>query len=347
MGPLKRARLLIIIPWKESGKWELPHDLGRYLGKVGILQPVLTADPRSRILKGISIRASEFYLPFLAMRKGRIDLVLSWTMRIGILFGILRRVFRTLPRGRHILCDFHIDPTRSDPIYKLRLKMLEMALPGIDFFYCTSNEERELYCKSFCIPLERIRFFPLAPAGHLFRHAAQGDGAYIFSYGNSDRDFETLIRAVAELRVDLILLSQLFRPRGVLPHNVRLIERKLPYAELLELIQAAQVVVLPLRSSRVSAGQMAMMEVMAMGAPLVVSRNMATQEYASHGETALFFESGNEDDLKKQVRCLLENPNAARRMGRSASEAAKGFRRKQLHALLEGLEETLAKDLRH
>jgi len=344
METLKGTQLMIVVPWREEGGWELPHDLARYLSEVRILQPLPAKGARSGILtmlENISIRTSDFYLPFLALAKGRSHLILSWTMRIGILFGILRRVFCNPTRSRHILCDIHIDTTRSDPVYRFRLKLLEIALPGIDFFFSTSNEESEIYSKRFCIPIDRIRFFPLAPAGRLFQQMARGDGAYIFSYGNSDRDFETLIRAVSELGIDLILLSQRFKPRFALPPHVHLIHRKIPYAELLGLILSARIVVLPLRSPRVSAGQMAMMEVMATGSPLVVGRNMATEEYASHGETALFYEPGSDEDLKAQVRWLLENPNEAKKMARSARKAAKGFRQKRLRALLEVLQQTI------
>lgn len=338
MRPLNKLRLAILVPWKEAGRWELPHQLRRHLESVEILHPVLPAGSRQGRWVDLSLRASEFYLPLTALtRRHEFDLILSWTMRIGILLGLINRLFRKAPKCRHILCDFHVDPMRSDRTYRLRLKMLKAALPGIDYFFCTSRPERAIYHERFGIPLEAIDFFPLAPASHLFGHAAAGDGDYLFSYGNSDRDFDTLVRAASSLGLKLVLLSQQYRPKSDLPPTVSLIDRKVPYGELLRWIRSARIVVLPLRSSMVSAGQMAMMEVMALGAPLVISRNMATQEYASHGNTALFFESGDGDDLKEQLRYLLRYPETAREMGRSAREAAKRFAPRQLEALIEGL----------
>ncbi len=346
MTDLKQARLELVVPWREEGRWELPHELAPFLGEVAVLQPVLSSGGRRPILDRLSLGTAELTLPFRTIgTMRRFDLIVSWTMRIGILCGILRRVSRRTHRGgRHVLCDFHIDPTRSDPSYRARLRLLEAALPGIDFLFCTSNLERELYSRRFGIPRNRIRFLPLAPAGHLFHEHARGDGDYVFAYGNSDRDFNTLIRAVADLHIPLTLLSQRFQPRSPLPPNVRLIRHKISYAELLHWIMGARLVVLPLRSPVVSAGQMAMMEAMALGAPLVVGRNPATLEYAVHGETARFYEPGAWKDLRAQLSLLIEDAQAARTMGAAAREAARTFRHRQLQALLDGFRHALGAD---
>lgn len=346
MTDLKQASLELVVPWREEGRWELPHELAAFLGEVAVLQPVLSPGGQRPILDRLSLGTAELTLPFRAIPTvRRFDLIVSWTLRIGVLYGILRRVSRRTHRGgRHVLCDFHIDPTRSDPSYRTRLKLLEAALPGIDFLFCTSNPERQLYSRRFGIPMDRIRFLPLAPAGHLFDGHARGDGDYVFAYGNSDRDFGTLIRAAAGLGIPLTLLSQRFQPHSPLPSNVRLIRHKIPYGELLHWIMGARLVVLPLRSPVVSAGQMAMMEAMALGAPLVVGRNPATLEYAVHGETARFYQPGDWKDLRAQLSLLLEDAHAARTMGAAARDAAHAFRHRQLQALLEGLRHALESD---
>ncbi len=335
-------RMLLLINWPESGEWYFLSRLKKETGHVAVLQPFRWKVFQNKKLNRINIYLSEFYLPIIAfcMRK-KFHAVVSWQMRLGICYGILNALF---PRAAtpHIIQDFHIDPARRDWKYTLRLMLLAMAIRGIDFFLCTSTHEKDAYSKRFGIPSERIAFLPYSPPpGYVsLRSVPRGD--YLFAYGNSDRDFDTLIRAVGHLDIRVIILSRKFRPAAPLPRNVEHMYWSVPESQLIHYIAGARAVILPITHRFVAAGQVAMMETMALGRPLIVSANVATVEYAIDGQTALFFEPGDADMLSRHIRYLVENPETAEEIGRRARQTMVGQPDLEVDVFIKLLQQTIA-----
>ena len=109
--------------------------------------------------------------------------------------------------------------------------------------------------------------------------------------------------------------------------------------ELIDLILSSRLVVLPLNDYAVAAGQNTMIETMALGRPLIVTSNMATIEYATHGDTALFFQAQDVKGLKKQIQFLMQNPETAQKMGYRAREAIRAFPDKEMAILFNVIEQ--------
>lgn len=331
--------LLIMVTWKEEGKWRLYRLLKSRCRSVHILQPFLLKEGVHPWIKRCSRLLSEFYLPLIAWkRRKHCDFIISWTMRFGICYGVLNRLFPSKGSAKHVLCDFHINPTRKDPVYRLRLKLLSFSVPGIDFFLCTSTREERIYSEMFRIPIDAIRFFPIAPPGDLPGSCTFPVEDYVFSYGNSDRDYETLLRAAKDFDARVVIVSQAYSPKTALPDSVVLLQDKVAWRDLVRLIAGARVVVMPLQDFNISAGQTAMLETMIMGRPLVVTSNMATVEYATHLQSALFYDAGDAEQLASHVRLLLENRELAEEMGRKAGWEAGRFFDLQASILLDVLQ---------
>lgn len=332
-----KLRVLLIINWKEEGAWFVLEKTRGKLGILDILQPG-DACPWGERYGGLSVRLSDFLLPFLAMAgRKRYDVIVSWSMRTGIVYGILNRLFGSCSSARHVIQDFHVNMARKDWKYRLRLTLLDLALPGIDFFMSTSTREDALYSKMFGIAADRIRFLPVTPPPRYLapREAVEGD--FIFAYGNSDRDFDCLVKAVEGLDTCVIILSQTYRPRTALPGHVKLIDTRQDFDTLRKLILEARFVVLPMIDSKVSAGQLSLLEVMAMGRPVIVSTNMATLEYATHLESAVFYPAGDSSALRRCIELFLERPNWAREIGKRARIAAGMLPGKHVEILLDVL----------
>ena len=327
----KKIRLLLLINWEEKGRWYFYRRISECFNKVHLLQPWLYNVVPHAFWQHTTLWLSEFYLPLCALlQRSSYNLLVSWSMRIGIWYGILNRILRSPRAPRHIIYDFHINPNRTDFAYRFRLLLLRAAVPGIDFFLCTSHWEAQRYSNLFKIPRDRITFFPMAPPPHFFEAQVRPCKDYILAYGNSDRDYDTLVSAIDGLSARLIILSQRYQPRAPLPPNVSLVTKKIVGQDLIDLITAAQFVVLPLKHAEVSAGQTAMLEVMALGKPLIVTENSATREYALHNESALFFEAGRKDQLREHIHFLLHNPSFAEKLGATAREASRGYPEQQV-----------------
>ena len=104
-------------------------------------------------------------------------------------------------------------------------------------------------------------------------------------------------------------------------------------------------VALPLKDYRVSAGQISMLEVMALARPLIITENMATKEYAIHLQTALFYSAGDVKALSDHIQYLLDHPEVAEQIGQKARESALKLNDKHM-AVISKLIECCATDIR-
>ncbi len=336
----KHLKLMILVTWKEQGQWDLYQTLKDLVARLEILQPFFFEQPQPAFLQKFANRLSSFYIPIMALKKGKgFDAIFSWSMRMGVCFGILKHFLGTTSGPKHILRDFHINLVRKDLAYRIKLRLMKLAFPGIDYFLCTSNAEVTIYTKMFGIPSDRICFYPDSPSDHLFKNFAVLKKDYIFAYGNSDRDFKTLIRACKEPLCQVIILSQKYIPSLPLPNHIKMIKDMVSEEKLIDLILSSRLVVLPLNDYAISAGQNTMIETMALGRPLIVTSNMATIEYATHGDTALFFQAQDVKGLQKQIRFLVQNPEIAEKMGYRAREAIRAFPDKEMAVLFNVIEQ--------
>lgn len=318
-----RLRLAILANWRDEGNWSLLRYLKKMTQCVDIIQPVSFKHPVGSRLNRISSYLSEFYVPLLAsIRRKRFDIIVSWQMRIGICYGILKRIVHPQKPPLHIIQDFHIDLTQTRGFYRFNLALLKWAIPGIDYFCCTSTEEEAIYSRMFNIPRSRIVFLPLVESSSTFEEPSHPKKDYIFSFGKSDRDFDTLIRSVTSLNIKTYILSRQYKPKVPIPENVCIIREYASDKEMVQWIAASRIVVLSLKDYRISAGQISMLEVMALARPLIITENMATKEYAIHQQSALFFKAGDDQELADQIQYLWNHRESAEQIGQQARQAA-------------------------
>jgi len=318
-----RHKLLILVNWQEKGKWLFPHFLKNKVQHVDILQPVSLKHTINCRFTYISNYLSEFYVPIMALiRRNHYDVIVSWQMRIGICYGILKRIIHAKKMPLHIIQDFHIDLTQTRWLYRFQIALLKLAIPGIDYFCCTSTEEEAIYSQMFSISHSRINFLPLVESRSSFEAPSRSMQDYIFSYGKSDRDFDTLIRSVSRLNIQIYILSAKYKPQVPVPENVCIIRDFISNKEMIQWIASSRIVVLPLNDYRISAGQISMLEVMALARPLIITENMATKEYAIHRQTALFYSAGDVKELTGHIQYLWDHPKVAENIGQKARESA-------------------------
>ncbi|MFG6492863.1 glycosyltransferase family 4 protein [Microbacterium sp. P03] len=137
--------------------------------------------------------------------------------------------------------------------------------------------------------------------------------------GDRDRDTDTLFRAMSQIqrrRPDVELLVQTTSEIPP-PVGVRKV-RHIPHLELRDLYASASVVAIATRPNLHVSGMTVSLESMATGRPVVETRTPGMDDYVAHGDTGLLSEPGDPDALAAHVLELLEDPERAREMGRSA-----------------------------
>lgn len=151
--------------------------------------------------------------------------------------------------------------------------------------------------------------------------AERPGGDYIFAGGRSERDYATLVRAVAGLDARLIINARAFNVRGLQPPPHVQIRAFAPPAEFLATMAGARFVVVPLQDTPHAAGLSQVIDAMAGGRAVIATRTAHTPAYVQEGETGLLVPPYDADALHRAMAHLLAHPDQAERMGASARRA--------------------------
>jgi glycosyltransferase involved in cell wall biosynthesis len=232
----------------------------------------------------------------------------------GNLFGMMQ----CLRRSRPTL-------VRTDPLLHMprtfpRRKYLQAALAGVDCLIVWAPGVIERYHQSLNIPREKM--VPLRFHHTLmdFQHSGRNYGDYIFSGGDSMRDYPTLIEAVRGLTIPVRIATHWQPPDTLtIPANVTI--KPTGHGEFRELIEGARFVVFPLRMDDLrTSGQQSYLNAMVMGKAVIVTDTMDAPYYIDHERTGMLVPSGNVPALRAAVERLLGSVDLVRQMGESAHE---------------------------
>lgn len=142
----------------------------------------------------------------------------------------------------------------------------------------------------------------------------------ICAVGLERRDYETLLQAVKDLDIDVVIAAASpwsKRTEGIatrtVPSNVTV--RKFTQYELRQLYSDSCFMVMPLENVKFQAGVTAILECMAMGKGVICSRVLGQTDVVVEGENGRYVPPEDASALNHEIRRLLSNPDDARRMG--------------------------------
>lgn len=181
-----------------------------------------------------------------------------------------------LPRPQKMLvmaCFVHSNWTRRAVNAAWRLFMF----PELGFITFSPSEARNL--------AEAVGVPPPSIYHHLWRQELDGkageiaDEGFIFTGGYSNRDYDLLLSATAEVPAQVVIVAssrnQISAPVGA---NTT-IHRDLPEGEFEKLLAHSRLVAMPLKSTGEACGQSVLLRVLRNGKPLVATRHESIEEY--------------------------------------------------------------------
>lgn len=150
----------------------------------------------------------------------------------------------------------------------------------------------------------------------------------IFCPGNAHRDDATLIKSISELEVYVkrFKLCNDIPPRSKLEKiGKAYIEDNInaPYSKYLADCLSSLVTVIAVENEDKPVGLTSLLECMALGRPIIMTKGVSTHDYIQDGVTGLLYEKGNWKELQDKIIYLLEQPRVALEIGAAAREAAK------------------------
>jgi glycosyltransferase involved in cell wall biosynthesis len=241
-----------------------------------------------------------------------------------LVFGALRAL--RMRRGpRIVLIGFIFTPRRSRWLNALRRRYFTTVLGLADTVIVHSTVEALAYQREFSGARARFVFVPYGL--HIFGRQTQqtvstAPRPRLLAAGRSGRDYATLLAAVSDLEVDLhVVCDRSDALAGLrVPPNVTVL-RACYGADYVKELNACTMVVVPLAVDDISAGQMVMLQAMAFGKPMVVTRTRTTEEYVVDGLDAALVPRADSAALRNAITNMLSDPARAAAMGQHASKS--------------------------
>jgi glycosyltransferase involved in cell wall biosynthesis len=266
--------------------------------------------------------------------------------QVGIPLALLLKLFGR--RGARHVMIVHILSVGK----KLRFFDWLGIQSAVDIFIVYSTWQKHFIENRLRIGPEHVVWTPFQADGRFFRSdavpAGVDAGAQICSVGLEYRDYPTLLEAVRGLeglRV-VIAAGSPWSKRAdstageQIPANVTV--RRFTQLELRDLYARCRFVVVPLCDVAFQAGVTTILEAMAMGKAVIVSRSRGQTDVVVEGETGRYVPAGDPQALRQAIQGLLDDPDEAERLGRNGRRLLED--RMSLDRYVEGLAR-MVKDL--
>ena len=209
---------------------------------------------------------------------------------------------------------------------KLQNWFIKRLLGGVTLIAVWSRPQIENYHKAFGIPRERFVFFPYKANHSKYASANMPVGDYIFSGGNSERDYKTLFEAVKGLPVPVIISAT--KPsvlRGLeIPENVICLNAVEP--AFARLMAGARIVVLCLKKDIIrGTGEATMLNAMWHSKPVIIADNNSALDYIEDGKDGFITPAGDAAQVRNRILELWKDPAMAARVGEAGRNKVAGF----------------------
>lgn len=204
---------------------------------------------------------------------------------------------------------------------KIKKRIFSFASKGISIFILWSRDQMFYHSKYLNIDEDKFIFLPYKSNHSKLKKYDIEIGNYIFSGGNSIRDYDCLVNAVKNTNIPVIIsatnkkvLAEIER----LPNIVVLSASEPAFAQL----QAfSRFVVVPMKFTGLRGGGEAnFCNAMWHGKPVVASDSISAKDYILNGVTGFVVPSGDHKSLREKVLFLWNNQDEVKKMGQAARE---------------------------
>ncbi len=257
------------------------------------------------------------------LREPKYDLIYSGNQYDTILLSIMR----SLGLFRKPLVAILHHPIKEPLKSKLLFNLL---WGGHDKFICLNNTVKTQLENEFDVPEENLSLVEWGVDlpfydGIRENHALGDEPAFIVSAGKTYRDHDTLVQAFIETDFSLrIYCSEKSAP--TIPHvypNIRVqynhpTQNAISFQEVLVEYKKSYAVAIPLKDTSNLAGLTSLLDAMAMGKAVIMTRNQQIDIDIEKEGIGIFVEPGDVEGWKQAIFYLLEHPQETEEMGNRA-----------------------------
>lgn len=169
----------------------------------------------------------------------------------------------------------------------------------MDKIICYSSSEPQYYAKVLDTPLSKFCFVPLGI--NRIEGIKPSKGNYIFSTGRSNRDYDFLIDATFGANMKVKIACSGYEYHGTSDtSNVEILQNCYG-KEMLHVLADSFCVVIPLKDTHISFGQLVILQAMQLGKPVIVTENDTAKNYIANGKNGFI--------IRKDRKELLDTLN--------------------------------------
>jgi len=262
-------------------------------------------------------------LRLLLLRK-KYDVIVLRGSRKGSLFAMLSALWPGKRVPILMIDCLWYKPQNWLLLWLKRFELQLIALAVVQFVVWASHEVRD-YAAAFSVPEKIFLYIP-------FHHTLEGysyevtNGDYIFSGGDGDRDYPTLLEAVRGLDVQVVIATRRKDWNGTvsIPSSVEAFPVNME--DFKKWMAGSRMVVIPMEKGHLhSGGQQIYLNAMAMGKPVVVAEDKGAKDYIQNRVDGLIVPSGDVETLRIPIKSVLEDSRFADRLGNNAKKAYDTF----------------------
>lgn len=289
------------------------------------------ADPTARRLDRI-VRRGVGHAWLASRMLPHYDTVFSDGEHIGLPLGILLSGKRH--RCRHVMIGHSLSGWKKRPLVR-------WSREGVDALVVHSTSQLEFAVRTLGLDAGQVYLSAYHVDVDFWRPELGREELMMVSFGLEKRDYPTLVEAVQELPIGVCIGAMSHWSR----HGNRLKGRRIPanitvgsydYLQMRDLYSRARLVVVPLRDADYQAGITTILEAMAMGKALIVTRTRGQRDTVvgplwSEGEnvwpaggpspeecTGIYVPPGDAQAMRSAIVYLLERPELAAVLGGNA-----------------------------
>jgi len=225
------------------------------------------------------------------------------------------------------------------------LWLAKRVLPGVRLFNVLSTGERTLFNRIYEIPRNKIRFshWAIKPVkGEIpISEEYSSFQPYITSMGRNNRDYETLLKAIKDLKINLIIVcSKIDADKIPSQPNVK-IKTEISLQESMGILQGSLFSVIPLADNSTGAGHMTFVHAMHLGKSQIATDVENTQEYFIDGVHGFRVPPKNVSAMRDAIYRLIHDSATRSRFGTNAKIFADRWLSEQasarsLHEVIDG-----------
>ena len=272
----------------------------------------------------INSRLSPFlYSLKLFILSRKCDVVITPSDRVGNVFALFQGLLCINPIPHLMIdCLWYKDKLSLLRFIKKRLgKILNRAVRK---YVVWAKHEMEDYPRVLNLPEDKFTYIPFHTTieGYDFQ-MERGD--YIFSGGDGDRDYSTLIEAAKDIPAKVCIATRTEITGYSKEKYPNVSVTATSHEDFRRLMAGSLMVVVPMKRGLLhSGGQQTYLNAMRMGKPVIVC-SPAAGDYIEHWKTGVVLSNGDVNGLRDAIVRLMNDSKLAFEMGRAAEDSARLF----------------------